>query len=159
SIREGLEFGLTDLPDPGDDAVIIVSISDSHDPANMYIGKGNSWDDAAKEVLRAIPADRGQSAQWIKVDFVTEILPRLEVGRRLGRTKVPHERSLVGLGVFGMDGPLFIPELIVAKSLINSNSMLRPANVEKYLTVAEQTQLKDARVMDLFRTSAYAWIE
>lgn len=158
-ITEGLEFHLEGLPDAGDQAIVIVSISDGQDAANMYIGKGSGWESAIGEVLRSVPADKGQATKWIKVDFVTEILPPLPIGKKMSRVTVPYERSLVGLGVFDMDGPLFIPELITARTLINSKSKIRPSNIEKYLSLAEQEKFRGVQRLALFRTSAYAWIE
>ena len=139
SIAESLYSDKTSLrnipPDFQDDAsprIVFLSVSDGNTPAFVALGRGNglinALDHAFFNLRKTLPEE--YRPQWVKLDIVKKVHPSESVNPS---TQLDFERSLNGIALKRGTGLAFLPEELVANTLVDSNQRLRSENITKYL--------------------------
>lgn len=121
--------------------IVFLSMSDGKSPAAVVSATGEGMAETAQRVL-ALADTRRAERDWVrlKVDVVTLVGPVQEVGRR---EPLLFERGLHGLALTGDARLAFLPEEVVVRTLVNSDSEIRASNVEKYLRTLGSPQADD----------------
>ncbi len=140
-------------------AILVVSISDGFKAAKTVTGRGDDWNQAALAALKAVTPEVANSAKWIKIDFVSKILTPKILKKQFHKTRMSERPSLLGLAPLGMEGPLFIPEIVQTRAMISSKMRLMPVNLARELDESQVKLFKLRKNIARFRTSSYAWIE
>ena len=114
--------------------MVFLSISDGASPAVVVRGTG---DGMAEAIEQALVQAQGRFAsdyapRWVKVDIVQEIIP-LAAADLSQPQPLEYERSLYGLAFDRSLGIAFLPEELIAYSLVDNEQELRLDNMESYL--------------------------
>jgi hypothetical protein len=112
--------------------MVFISISDGASVARVVRGSGRGVAaavDQALEQARALVED-GYQPRWIKVDIVQESLQLTDIDPE---DSLDHERSLYGLAFDRASGLAFLPEELVAHTLVDSDLDLRFDRIADYL--------------------------
>jgi hypothetical protein len=144
-----------DLQDDTSPQIVFLSVSDGTHRAHVTHGAGTTMQHAVQQALaRMYPllAEHANPA-WIKVDIVQTVVAQ---SRRAVRHPLGWERSLYGLAFDASSGLTFLPGELVAATLVDSDQMLRPYNITKYLRdrppqAAAYARLINADSVDLYR--------
>ena len=109
--------------------IVFVSVSDGRTAPRVVPGSGLGLSEALANAL-AQAISGGNRPAWVKLDIVQQvILPQsaeAQIGAKL-------ERSLYGLAYDRESGVAFLPEELVANTLLDSQQNIKPANIEAYL--------------------------
>ena len=112
--------------------IVFLSLSDGTNPARVAMGSGRGVLRAIVDVLsrRKFFFEEGTRCKWLKLDIVKEVqsLPRVDLRMPLG-----WERSIYGLALDRQSGAAFLPEELVAHTLVNRNGVFQKDNVYRYL--------------------------
>ncbi len=108
------------------------SPSDQRSPARVTMGRGRGILRAVEEAVGHARKRRGQvdRSKWLKLDIVQKSYPRSNVD--LG-VRVKMDRSLFGMAFGKQSGVAFLPEELVALTLIDSKGVPRKDKLGKYL--------------------------
>ncbi len=115
--------------------MVFVSLSDGRRPARVLRGAGEGAAQAIRQLFDA-RQDR-RAARWVKVDVIRDVMREegLDAGRPLN---LP--RSLYGLAFEPEIGGAFLPEELVAETLVDSDQLLRLKKIAARLEVVSQAQ-------------------
>ncbi|MEW6737973.1 MAG: hypothetical protein AB1489_42240, partial [Acidobacteriota bacterium] len=112
--------------------IVLLSISDSRMPARVVLGTGRGIVSALNQAITQARSllESPLSTVWIKLDIVEEVftLERLDPNQPL-----ELERSLYGLAFQRQSGIVFLPEELVANTLVGVQHFLQTDNVIQYL--------------------------
>lgn len=150
------EFDPKDVPASGGRAVVIISVSNGFSQANIYEGRGETWQAAIVDSIKSLSKEDSNGAKWVKVDFVTHVREPVHFNKKFRMTGDP---SLTGIALFGIDGPLYLPEVVVSRSLVSNKGKLRTKNLGNFLTRKQMETVKQKSQLTTFKTFSYAWIE
>ncbi len=138
--------------------IVFLSASDDQSAARVARGAGHGWNAAVTEAIEGLRRQGvTDSAPTWKLDVVRDVGPRFEV-RTNARRKMPFERSLCGVAL--ESGYAALPEEVVARTVINSDGILRPKNIVKHLratgrSVPESLRAGGTLAVRSFRTESY----
>ncbi|MEM7356872.1 MAG: hypothetical protein AAF657_39020, partial [Acidobacteriota bacterium] len=136
--------------------MLFASLSDGTGPAQVLLGAGNGATAAIRQILDQV--GEVPATTWIKVDVVRDIVRRAEVDPE---QPLDLPRSLYGLAFDGTLGLAFLPEELVAYTLVNSDHELQPPNIARqrraFDAMERLVQGLGREAIDLFRfsTSSY----
>ena len=145
----------THLREDGLPRIIFLSLSDGDAPARVVLGSGIGVSNAIERAVSGahILLETGYQLKWVKVDIVQDIvaLDNVDLDQPLGL-----DRSLYGLAFDRQCGVAFLPEELVAYTLVDSDQIVRPDNIITYLerepAHAEDYQRSlDSNRINLFR--------
>ena len=112
--------------------IVFLSLSDGSTAARVVMSAGRGIERTVSQVVTQAQRrlELGWQPKWIKMDLVqaVETLTSADLERPLG-----FERSLNGLAFERESGIAFLPEELVARTLVNSEGELRRANIDSYL--------------------------
>lgn len=119
-------FGEDKLP-----RIVFVSIGDVKSPVRVLVGCGNGISNAVENALAKIDLSKNDSTV-VKIDIVNEVisLPETALAKR---QPVQYERSLYGMAFDDKSALAFLPEEMVARTLMDSENIIHLDNVRKYL--------------------------
>jgi hypothetical protein len=122
--------GRTPAPPAGADQYVFVSVSDGFSPAQVVLGAGADISGAIDDALAHLDRVWWHDARWIKLDVVqhTHTFENLDFTQPL-----PLVRSLNGIALDWTSGLAFLPEELVADTLVDSDGMIRFDNIEQYV--------------------------
>jgi len=118
------------LRDDSAPKIIFITLADSNSSGKVFIGKGEGIDNAVDDAISQIEKyeELKFNSNMIKIDIVNEVSPiKLSPG-----SSVPFERSLYGLAFTEDLHAAFLPEEIMANTLINSSREIVLSNIKKY---------------------------
>ncbi len=119
--------------------IVFVSVSDGKTRAKVFMGRGYGIIDAINNaVSKAEDYVGNKQNTLVKVDIVNEVIP--EVTESLDFPMM-WDRSLFGLAFERGSGLAFLPEEIVANSIINSKQLLKEKKIRGY--VGDDSDKKD----------------
>ncbi len=138
--------------------IVFLSVSDGQGPALVARGAGEGVGAALDEalgLLQPILEASGSQPQWVKLDVVTEV-QRLENVPVDEPQPAELERSLYGLAFEWGSGAAFLPEELVARTLIDSQQQIRFNNMARYAglstsSTSDLTQLSNADRLTVYR--------
>jgi len=127
----------------------------------VVIGRGIGIQAAVEDGLARSRAviDEDFLLQWVKVDIIQEVFPI-----PVWRTPLELERSLFGLAFSKEIGQAFLPEELVAHTLVDSDLDIRWNNIEWFIenlrapygeSAGLGTALEEAKEMYRFRSDSY----
>ncbi len=111
--------------------VVFVTLSDGEGPPEVALAKGDMVVAAERAVALAEARRAGRQWRWLKLDVVVEVGEPVAVG---DRASLEFERGLDGLAFDAIPGLAFLPEEVLVRTLVNSDSELRARNIGRYLT-------------------------
>jgi len=111
--------------------IIFITLADGISTGKVFIGKGAGIENAVDDANSKIENYEGLKfdSNRIKIDIVKEVF-LLET---TPGSSVPFERSLYGLAFTKDLNAAFLPEEIMANTLINSNQEIVLSNIKKFL--------------------------
>jgi len=118
------------LRDDSAPKIIFITLADSIASGKVFIGKGEGIENAIDDAIGKIEKCEGLkfNSNMIKIDIVNEVFSvKLSSG-----SSVPFERSLYGLAFTEDLNAAFLPEEIMANTLINSSREIVLSNIKKY---------------------------
>jgi len=138
---------------------VFISISNAKSTATVIRGAGNGMAEAIKKALVQVQAlaRTGFQPEWIKFDIVQELFSQNNVSpTKLLPPKFEH--SLYGLAFDRASGLAFLPEELVARTLVDSKQKLRFKNIESYLNKSSKPtehvqRLESERQLTTYRFS------
>ena len=112
--------------------ILFISLSDGEGPAVVIRGSGENMGAAVDNLLDSLGEyqENGFALEWAKVDIVQEVFELKEVDLS---TPLPFERSLYGLAFDRLSNLAFLPEELVARTLVNSDQEFRFDKMSEYL--------------------------
>lgn len=141
--------------------ILFISLSNGTSHTQVVRGSGQGFSEAVREALEKAREwiESGHSPLWLKLDVVQDVslLTDIDPG-------FPHKlvRSLYGLAFDRPSGLAWLPEELVAYTLVNSKQELRFKNMEKVLVqrsapLDHLQRLSESRRLSLFRfkTASY----
>ena len=110
---------------------VFLTASDSLTPAKVVCGTGRGLRAALLLAMSSLRERSGAAVptRWIKVDFVTTASAWAGAAATGGR---PFERSLEGLAFGRASGAAFLPEELVARTLVSSSGEVMERNIARY---------------------------
>lgn len=114
---------------PGDDVIALLSLGDGESTSPTAVGWGDDLAEAFNEALASLRkrgAPTGDKLRLLKARVVTQLF-RAE---KKGAKTVTAERSLFGLGISGQPDMVFLPEEVVARTLVNKDQEVDWGNVD-----------------------------
>ncbi len=142
--------------------ILFISLSDGASSSQVVEGSGQGFVEAVEEALeraREWLEEAGRRPRWLKLDVVKDVslITAVDPESPLGLA-----RSVYGLAFDRSSGLAWLPEELVAYTLMNSNQELRFRNMEKVLVrrsapLDHLEGLSDSRQLSLFRfnTASY----
>lgn len=121
-------FGEDKLP-----RIIFISIGDAKSPVRVLAGCGNGISSAVQNALAKIDLLKTvRNSTVVKIDIVNEVvaLPETDLAKR---QPVQYERSLYGMAFDDKFALAFLPEEMVARTLMDSENIIQFDNIKKYL--------------------------
>ena len=118
------------LRDDSAPKIIFITLADSNSTGKVFIGKSAGIENAIDDAISQIEKYEGLkfNSNMIKIDIVNEVFSvKLSSG-----SSVPFERSLYGLAFTEDLHAAFLPEEIMANTLINSSHEIVLSNIKKY---------------------------
>jgi hypothetical protein len=111
--------------------IVFLTLSDGTSPGAVVQAGGEGLAEAAERALALAEARRAER-DWkaLKLDVVSRVGEPQRVGPR---ERFAFERGLDGLAFDARSGLAFLPEEVVVRTLVNSDSEMRAANIEKHL--------------------------
>ncbi|MEM9541616.1 MAG: hypothetical protein AAGA60_19240 [Cyanobacteria bacterium P01_E01_bin.42] len=137
--------------------LVFFSASDTKTAATVVLGKGWGIEEAIVNAITQIQLLFPENApQWFKIDIVQEAL---SVQRRNSRHPLKLDRSLYGLAFHQASQIAFLPEELVAQTLIDRQQRLLPKKIIAYLEphgdrLQSYHQLLEAPQITLYRFSS-----
>jgi hypothetical protein len=125
--------------------MLFLSVSNGLSAARVFIGRGYGIINAIDYCLQTVNEEiEINKIKWVKIDLVNEV-----ISRKIQNVKnsLMWDRSLFGLAFSKESNIAFLPEELVANTIVNSKQKIRKKNIRKYL--AENSDLKEA-VNDIF---------
>lgn len=111
--------------------IVFFSASDTQTAAKVFWGTGWGLEEAIANAITQIQVLFPNDApKWFKVDIVQEVI---SVQRRNSRHPLKLDRSLYGLAFNAASQIAFLPEELVAQTLINKEQRLLPKKIINYL--------------------------
>ncbi|ODS31477.1 MAG: hypothetical protein SCARUB_03408 [Candidatus Scalindua rubra] len=112
--------------------MVFLSVSDGINPAYVVIGTGKGITDAIELAVTKVNSlgEKNNRPKWFKLDIVQDVykMDNVELDKPL-----KFERSLQGMAFDRESGIAFLPEEMMAYTLVNSKQKIRMNNIEKYL--------------------------
>ncbi len=120
------------LKDDDSPRIVFLSVSDGETPAQVVLGTNRGIRQAVEQAISKIQATLPSEYNpvWIKLDIVRNVFPEEKAE---ANTPLDFERSLSGIAFKRETGLAFLPEELVANTLVNSSQNIRPRNISKYL--------------------------
>ncbi|MFQ5525916.1 MAG: hypothetical protein ACE5GX_06595 [Thermoanaerobaculia bacterium] len=111
--------------------LVFLSLTDGSGLAQVLSAGGHGLAQAVSNAaMKAEAIGAGRAFRYLKVDVVDRVDPISTVERR---GLVGLERGLQGIAFEGSSNLAFLPEEVVAWTLVNSDREMRASNIEKYL--------------------------
>ncbi len=141
--------------------IVFISLSNGTSTSRVVLGSGKGFVEALKEALQRAEESikNGDSPRWLKLDFVKDVSLLTDVNPEW---PLKLARSLHGLAFDRPSGLAWLPEELVAYTLMNSNQELRFGNMEKYLVKRSTPRDRPQRFSDFgpltvyrFKTASY----
>ncbi len=127
--------------------MVFASLSDGHGPAIVLHGSGEGASDAVDRLVGLWQAKRQQaekrpeempeSVQWLKIDLVRDVVRDTGVDPN---QPLDLPRDLYGLGFDARIGAAFLPGELVARTLVDSDQLLRLKNLAAHLEEVSQAE-------------------
>ncbi len=131
--------------------MVFVTLSDGQSPARVLRGAGDGAAQAVRQLF-----DQGTQrgpARWVKVDVVRDVALEEDLD---DRRPLDLPRSLWGLA-FDFERVAFLPEELVAQTLVDSDQLLRLQKIATRLETVSQAEELGSRAatrsLDVFRFS------
>lgn len=140
--------------------IAFVSVSDGQSRARVAWGSAESLDEAVRQAVDALPADDA-AIQWVRVDLVQQVITLPGVDTSQAQPDA-FPRSLYGLAFDRASALAFLPDETVARTLIDSDALLRMNNIAGYApedafdTVSTLAAAGEAGTLETFRFSTAA---
>ncbi|NER52521.1 MAG: hypothetical protein F6J92_38965 [Symploca sp. SIO1A3] len=135
--------------------IVFLSVSDSHTPAQVALGAGIGVKIALEQAIANLQARLSTEYQprWLKIDIVQDVVA---LERLNSVYPLRQERSLYGLAFEQQSGIAFLPEELLAYTLLNQEQRLQPKNITKYLNsrplqAQEYQRLQNAQRLRIYR--------
>ena len=140
--------------------IVFISLSNGTSASRVVRGSGDGLVAALKEVLQEAEEwiENGDSPRWLKFDVVKDVSVLSVMNPEL---PLRRARSLQGLALDRASGLAWLPEELVAYTLMNSDQKLRFRNMERYLfersPQPDHGRFVESRPLTLyrFRTASY----
>lgn len=112
--------------------IVFLSVSDGTSHAQVAMGTGQGLRQALEQAIGHIPRAVSETDHplWVKLDIVQRVHPVEEVHPD---THLNFERSLEGIAFERPLGIAFLPEELVAHTLVDSDAEIRSKNINRYL--------------------------
>ncbi len=137
--------------------MVFVSVSDGHGPARVLRGAGEGSGEAIRRLLDSL--QESLDARWVKVDLVRAVVREdgLDPGRPLN---LP--RSLHGLAFDRSMDLAFLPEELVAQTLVDSDQLLRlekiAGRLESPVAAAPFAEALKSRSLTVYRFATTSFL-
>ncbi len=127
--------------------IVFISLSDGSSTSRVVLGSGKGFGSALEEAFRRAGEanDTGDSPRWLKIDVVKDVSLRTNVNAEL---PLELPRSLHGLAFDRVSGWAWLPEELVAYTLVNSDQEIRVRNMERYLVKRPPSRDHTERLRD-----------
>jgi hypothetical protein len=121
--------------------IVFISVSDGKSHCRVVMGSGMGVVDSFRQAVSKVNALPGKAyrIQWIKIDIVQEVFSMEDIDLN---KPVRLERSLYGMAFNRSSGIAFIPEELVAHSLINKKQYIRRDKIAEYIE-KQPTKIKE----------------
>jgi len=112
--------------------IVFLSVSDSMAPAFVTLGSGKGLIEAVEQALVNLQKELPENyyPKWVKLDLVNKVYPVEDIEPY---KPLSFERSLNGIAFERGNGLAFLPEELVANTLVDSRQRLRPEKIAGYL--------------------------
>ena len=151
---ENQETFLETLRDDRQPRIVFLSLSDSQTTARVFLGTGMGISRAISHVLYKVDRllETGYQPQWLKLDIVRDAIALDGIS---WEQPLKLDRSLYGLAFDRESGIAFIPEELVAYTLVNEKQYIRPKNLSKY--IGKEPDFLDFINFKMYRFTLSSW--
>jgi len=141
--------------------IVFLSLSDGQSASRVVRGAGRGFAEAMERALEGVQKSiqGGYRPKWLKLDVVQDVSRLREVDPEFA-LELP--RSLYGLAFDRASGVAFLPEELVAYTLMNSDQELRFRNMQRHSTQPSvlnshlrRLRRSDSLTLYRFTTAAY----
>lgn len=121
--------------------IIFLSLSDTKTRARVFIGSGLGCIEAVQEALKQIYDDIEPHFQlkWLKLDIVQSVQ---SFEQHKVDTPLVNDRSLHGLAFDHSIGLAFLPEELIAMTLVNNDQLIQRNKINKYILTPQRRKLQ-----------------
>ncbi len=114
--------------------IVYLSISDGYSAAQVFSATGTGIRQAIENAFAQAneAVEKGLEPQWVQFDIVHEVTLLTDVDIN-NPQPLEYERSLFGLAFDRYVGLAFLPQELVARTLVDSKRKIRPDNIQEYL--------------------------
>lgn len=130
--------------------IVFLSYSDSENEAGIFMGRGDGMREALDSAFQEAPRKYRKNWKWGKIDIVQT---STEMGAPDFTKTLSFERSLNGLAFSEESRAAFIPEELVAKTLMNSENEVDFENIADYAGF-DESDLKHGEKFYSFKTES-----
>jgi hypothetical protein len=134
--------------------VVFLSVSNGINPAHVVMGTGKGITKAIERAVTQVRSlfENNYRPKWFKLDIVQDVynMDNVDLDKPL-----KFERSLEGMAFDRNSGIAFLPEEIMAYTLVNSKQEILMNNMEKYLKDRPIHEEQFKRLLHLDKTSIY----
>ena len=152
--RESQEIFLGRIPDDRQPRIVFLSVSDRQTTAKVFLGTGMGIARAIAHVLSKMDRllETGYQPQWLKLDIVQDAIPLDGIS---WEKPLKLDRSLYGLAFDRESEIAFLPEELVAHTLVNEEQIIRPKNIAKYID--KEPDFLDFINFKMYRFTSISW--
>ena len=134
--------------------IVFISLSNGTSTSRVVLGSGRGFVETLEEALQGAEQwiENGDPPRWLKLDVVKDVSLFTDVNPEW---PLKLARSLYGLAFDRSSGLAWLPEELVAYTLMNSNQELRFRNIEKYLVKRSAPRGRPQRFSDFGPLTVY----
>lgn len=152
--QENQQIFLETIRDNRQPRIVFLSVSDSQTKARVFLGTGRGIAQAIAQIFSKLQPllETGYQPQWLKFDIVIDVIYLEGIN---WQKPLKLDRSMYGLAFDRESGIAFLPEELVAYTLVNEKQYIRPKNISKY--IQEKPDFLDFINFKMYQFTSNSW--